>query len=117
MFKIENKTIKINRGDIGTITLTIPDHIFQKGDVITLGVYTKKGLQKESKLLKNVVVEEATASVDIPLTKEDTTIDEIQNKPITYWYEIQLNHEQTVVGYDDESTADFILYPEGSDIK
>lgn len=106
MFKIENKTIKINRGDIGTITLTIPDHIFQKGDVITLGVYTKKGLQKESKLLKNVVVEEATTSVDIPLTKEDTTIDEIQ-----------LNHEQTVVGYDDESTADFILYPEGSDIK
>lgn len=56
MFKIENKTIKINRGDIGTITLTIPDYIFQKGDVITLGVYTKKGLQKESKLLKNVVV-------------------------------------------------------------
>lgn len=46
MFKIENKTIKINRGDIGTITLTIPDHIFQKGDVITLGVYTKKRTSK-----------------------------------------------------------------------
>lgn len=52
MFKIENKTIKINRGDIGTITLTIPDHIFQKGDVITLGVYTKKDFKRNLNCLK-----------------------------------------------------------------
>lgn len=115
--KIENKTIKINRGDIGTINLSIPNYTFKKDDVITIGVYTKKGLEKEAKLLKDVVVEEDKETVDISLTKEDTTIDAIQNKPITYWYEIQLNHNQTVVGYDDDGPAEFILWPEGSDIK
>ena len=44
MFKIQKDKILINRGDIGTITLTIPlddgtDYIFEDGDLITFDVY------------------------------------------------------------------------------
>ena len=116
MFKIEGKTIKINRGDKGVIGLTIPGYQFQVGDIVTIGVYEKKGLERNSKLFKSIEVETTCDELEIKLTKEDTSIDEIVNKPITYWYEIELNNETTIVGYDEEGPAEFILYPEGSDI-
>jgi hypothetical protein len=37
------------------------------------------------------------------------------NKPIEYWYEIQLNYYQTIVGYDESGPKLFMLYPEGED--
>lgn len=116
MFKIEEKTLKINRGDKGVIGLTIPGYQFQTGDIITIGVYEKKGLEKNSKLLKSIEVKTPCDELEINLTKEDTSIGKIENKPITYWYEIELNNETTIVGYDDDGPAEFILYPEGSDI-
>lgn len=116
MFKIEGKTIKINRGDKGIIGLTIPDYQFQVGDIVTIGVYENKGLEKKSKLFKSVEVETECEELEIILTKEDTSIDEIINKEKTYWYEIELNNETTVIGYDEEGAAEFILYPEGSDL-
>lgn len=35
--------------------------------------------------------------------------------PAQYWYEIQLNKEQTILGFDDKGPKMFILFPEGSD--
>ena len=116
MFKIEGKTIKINRGDKGIIGLTIPDYQFQVGDIITIGVYEKKGLENNSKLFKSIEVENPCDELEIKLEKEDTSIGEIENKPMTYWYEIELNNETTIIGYDEEGPAEFILYPEGSDL-
>ena len=123
MFKIDSNTkqIMITRGDIGTITVSAlnddeTDYEFQVGDIIRFGVFTKKNMN-DIKLQKDVEVITATTEVDINLSSEDTTIGDIINKPVDYWYEIQLNPDtepQTLIGYDDEEGARlFTLYPEG----
>lgn len=47
MFKIENKTIKISRGDSGNIDFSIPlsdteNHFFDIGDKIQFRIFQKK---------------------------------------------------------------------------
>lgn len=120
MFKILNKNkILINRGDICTINLSIPledktYYIFERGDIISFDVYPKEKYQVEPVIHKEITVEEeGSTSVEISLTSEDTKIGNIINKPETYWYEIQLNYEQTILGYDQNGPKYFMLYPEG----
>lgn len=122
MFKIVKNQILINRGDIGTIELTIPlddgsDYTFAVGDTITFAVYPVNSYQLAPLIYKEIVIEEdGQTKVDIVLTSEDTKIGNIINKPVTYWYEIQLNKEQTILGYDTKGPKIFTLYPEGVDL-
>ena len=59
--------------------------------------------------------EDVIESIDINLTKEDTTLGELIDKPKKYVYDIALNEDDTVVGYKyEEGPRYFILYPEGS---
>ena len=60
---------------------------------------------------KEVVVDKATNEVDICILEKDSTIGETINKPQTYWYEISLNENQTIIGYDENGPAELILYP------
>lgn len=115
MIEIEGKTIRISRGDSGTIKLTIPlsdteNYEFQVGDKVQFRVFEKKNYNNVF-LDKEINIEEITSVIDICLTEKDTSIGEVINKPVTYWYEISLNETQTVVGYDDEGPAELILYP------
>ena len=121
MFKIDsNKTIHITRGDVGIIEFGIlkedkTSYHFEAGDIVRLGVFPKKDMnhiifQKDYQTVEN------DTTVDMELTPEETKIGEIINKPVDYWYEIQLNPEtdpQTIIGYDDEGPKVFRLYPEG----
>lgn len=113
MFKIEGDTIYITRGDIATIELSIDDYTFQVNDTIEFRVYNKKALDKLPVLEKEITVETAGETVDIELTHQDTSIGNITNKPVEYWYEIELNDNQTVVGYDEDGAKLLILMPEG----
>jgi hypothetical protein len=122
MFKIINKNqILINRGDIGIIDLTIPiskeeDYEFEQGDVITFAVYNTNSYQKDPIIYKEVIVEnDGQTVVTIELEPEDTKVGPVINMPAQYWYEIQLNKEQTILGFDDKGPKMFILFPEGSD--
>lgn len=115
MIEIEGKTIRMSRGDSGTIKLTIPlsdteNYEFQVGDKVQFRVFEKKNYNNVF-LDKEINIEEITSVIDICLTEKDTSIGEVINKPVTYWYEISLNETQTVVGYDDEGPAELILYP------
>lgn len=107
----ENKTIEINRGDAGTIQLTNKSGVFNIGDVIKFSIVEKKNYN-------NVVFQkEYTQSIesdkfDITLSSEDTRIGEITSKPVAYWYEIEYNGNQTLIGYDDDGAKEFIIYPE-----
>lgn len=122
MFKIDNDTkqVMITRGDIGIIGVSAlnsdgTDYEFKAGDVIRLGVFAKKDMS-DIKLQKDVEVDSNKTIVDIELTKEDTTIGDIINKPVDYWYEIQLNPDtepQTLIGYDENGAKTFTIYPEG----
>ena len=116
MLIIEEKTIKISRGDSGTIKLTIPltdslNYSFKVGDKIQFRVFEKKGYNKDIIFEKEVEVIEEKEEISINLLEEDTIIGEDINKPVTYWYEIALNEIQTIVGYDDDGPAEFIVYP------
>lgn len=123
MFTIsQDKTISITRGDVGYITVTSKysdgsPYTFLKGDVVRFKVFKKKDC--ESVVLRKVVeVSDETQSVVIRLDKNDTKIGEIINKPVDYWYEVELNPDtesQTIIGYDDDGEKIFRLYPEGSD--
>lgn len=121
MFKVKDDlSIHITRGDIGLLGITAKnedntDYIFQVGDIIRLGVFEKKKFSL-IKLQKDVTVQQQGTEVQISLNKEDTTIGDIINTPVDYWYEIQLNPEtnpQTIIGYDENGAKIFRLYPEG----
>ena len=122
MFKIEKNKILVNRGDFGIIDFRIPidketDYAFEIGDVISFGVYPTNQYERNPLIYKEITIEEdGVTSVQIVLESEDTRIGPIINKPVQYGYEIQLNKEQTVLGYDKNGPKIFMLYPEGSEI-
>ena len=124
MLKTNNdtKTISVNRGDQGQsfdFSIPIDDgsfYTFQVGDVIMFGVYNRNKLNEDALLLKEYTIDEAKTKVTLNFDKDDFVIGDLINKPVIYWYEIQLNNN-TIIGYDENGAKEFILYPEGSDIK
>lgn len=124
MFKIENKTIHVTRGDIATIGIKAKnvdgsDYIFKKDDVVRLNVFKRKDCSCVV-LHKDVKASEETLELEISLTSENTKIEELINKPLKYWYEVVLNPEtnpQTIIGYDIAGAKEFILYPEAKEVE
>lgn len=125
MFKVKDDlSIHVTRGDVGLLGITAKnedesDYIFQIGDVVRLGVFEKKKFSS-IKLQKDIIVQEQGTEVQISLNKEDTSIGDIINTPVDYWYEVQLNPEtnpQTIIGYDENGAKIFRLYPEGVEEK
>ena len=122
MQKIDGTTIKLNRGDILSLSLSLSlsdgtPYTFQDGDKIVFSVYAKNKMSEDAVLLKELIVEGTQESVEITCTKEETKIGDLINKAVEYWYEIELNDENTVIGYDDNGPKLLMLYPEGSKIR
>jgi hypothetical protein len=123
MFTIDTEqTIHITRGDIGVFEIRTNNHsgepyVFKTGDVVRFKVFVKN--RHDSIILcKDVIVPEENDVVSICLDKSDTKIGSIINKPIDYWYEVELNPDiapQTIIGYDINGAKIFRLYPEGGD--
>lgn len=117
MLTIEDRTIKIHRGDEGTIIYDIfisdtQHYIFQIGDKVKFRVFEKKGYDKRPILEKEILIDEEKQEVEIVLNREDTTIGESDNKPKICWYEISLNDIQTTNGYSsNDGPAEFIILP------
>ena len=124
MFRIyDDMTIHITRGDIGVIDVRANKnenelYTFQPYDIVRLRVFTKKR-HEDVVLSKDVTIESETQLVTIQLDREDTKIGELINKPVEYWYEVELNPDrfpQTFIGYDENGPKRFMLYPEGGEI-
>lgn len=121
MFKIEGETIHCTRGDIGNISFSCNEedgttHVFNTGDRIIFKVYEKNNVSNVV-LKKEYVVTSDCNSVVIELDSNDTTIGDLINKKTIYNYEISINDEQTVIGFDENGGKEFILYPEGGETK
>jgi hypothetical protein len=120
-FVTADKEIHCTRGDAGVFTVTAlhndEPYKFQVGSVLRFKVFQKKdcgcvALQKDF----DVVAE--TESVDIFVSGAETKIGGIINKPVDYWYEVELDPDtspQTIIGYDEDGPKIFRLYPEGKD--
>lgn len=123
MFVItEDKSIYLTRGDSVVIDVSArisleENYIFTKDDVVVFNVM-QKGKCEEIVLKKEILVEQNTEMVTFELTKEDTKLGEIINKPKDYWYEVELNPEtdpKTIIGYDEKGPKIFRIYPEGGE--
>lgn len=123
MFKVtDDMSIYVTRGDAITFGVTAhageEPYTFRVDDVVRFKVFEKKSCHSVV-LQKDFIVSEETQSVDVFLTKEDTTIGEIISKPNDYWYEVELNPEslpQTIIGYDENGSKTFRLFPEGGEL-
>ena len=123
MFKInDDLSIYMTRGDVAVFNVAVDAggeaYAFQPGDVVRIKVFEKKGCDCVV-LQKDFPVAEATESVEVLLTGEDTKIGELIHKPRDYWYEVELNpttNPQTVIGYDENGAKVFRLFPEGKDV-
>lgn len=107
----EDKSIEINRGDAGSITITNKNGNFNIGDTIKFSIVEKKNYNKVA-FQKEYTINEEKETFEIGLTSEDTKIGPIISQPVTYWYEIEYNGNQTLIGYDENGAKKFILYPE-----
>lgn len=123
MFVIkDDQSIHLTRGDVANIVVTATtqdgsNYVFSTGDIVRLKIM-KRNDPGVIIIEKRVTVEEQTEFVTIFLSSEDTRLGEVINRPIDYWYEIELNPEifsQTIIGYDDKGAKIFRLYPEGGD--
>lgn len=123
MFAInEDGSIYLTRGDIANIEVSakMPDgesYVFKPGDVVRFRVFKKRGCHCVE-LQKDFEVQEESESVKIYLNGTDTKIGDLINKPVDYWYEVELNPEtnpQTIIGYDEDGEKSFRLFPEGGD--
>ena len=121
MFEIDTQdlTIHITRGDAVAIAVGADigeeSYEFEPNDVVRFKVCAKKNYA-DVVLKKDITITEATSTVEITLTKEDTRIGDVINKPTDYWYEVELNpdtYPQTIIGHDKNGAKVFKLYPEG----
>lgn len=122
MQKVSNSIIEVNRGDELNLKLGLKldsgtTYTFEEGDKVVFSLYNKGKMNEKAVLLKEVNATPNTTTLEISFTSEETKIGEMINKPVEYWYEIELNDRYTVIGYDDEGAKKFILYPEGSQIQ
>lgn len=115
MFKIEGDTILLTRGDKCIFNFSIEGYTFQSGDYVYFRVYKKSGLDSAPLIEKKVDIIEEKQNIDIELTSDETKIGELSNKVNEYWYEIELNGNQTIIGYDESGAKKLMLYPEGAD--
>lgn len=118
---LNGTTIEINRGNTLPLKLVIPishteNYVFQVGDEIMFGVYANRKMSGEALLLKRYTVEEETEEFEFTISADEMKIGELIDKPTDYWYEIELNGDQTILGYDQDGAKILRLYPEGSEI-
>jgi len=115
MFIIDDKyNMHLNRGDRAIIRLTNTDSTFVAGDRLVFSVM-KKNNAGDIVFQKIFDVEEDAQTFDMILLPEETRLGPvIRTGTVTYWYEIEYNGMNTLVGYFTDGPKEFILYPEAA---
>lgn len=131
----DQTTIRLTRGDSTSgynnkvcftapyydkATGTIELQEIQVNDKISFVVYEKSGYTKQEVLRKEYKLKDfgygkATKYPELILTSDDTKRFPLTNKPVTYWYDIVLNDEKTIIGYDENGAKKIVVYPEAEE--
>ena len=117
-----NYSIEINRGDMLAMTIKANDsngdpYIFKVDDVVRFKIMERNKCENVI-LQKDVKVTEETESVPVIISSEEMKIGNIINKPVDYWYEVELNPDTssaiTILGYKKKTGPRILsLTPEG----
>lgn len=113
MARLENTTIHLNRGD--ELNIKMNSQVgFEIGDTFKFSIMKKNNCE-EVLLQKQFIVENAGTSFEIQLTSEETRIGSpLKTGSVTYWYEIEYNGSNTILGCDKDGGKELILYPEAA---
>lgn len=120
-----NYNIECNRGSMLSVTYKFRRKTdgmfmtFENGDVIRFKIM-EKGHNENVILQKDFEIAEHTDSVNIMIPSDEMKIGEMINKPVDYWYEIELNPDKpstiTLLGFTKATGGRiFTLSPEGGD--
>ena len=121
MFKKDEKVptrLLVTRGDRGSVYATATDlvtnkpYVFQPEDKVSFVVVPENGYSDGAVLRKDIIVTEETTEVEIPLTAEDTKIEDIIDEYKDYWYNVVLNDDVTFIGSDETGEKVLRLFPE-----
>ncbi len=113
MFKIVNKTFHVSRGDSGTVNLKLKNTTFRPEDDVVFRIYEVQGLDSDPIIEVHASVEEESDTVNISLNGEDTNFGDLGNEILDFWYEIAVNEDRTIIGFDESGAKIFKLYPTG----
>ena len=136
MIAIEETTIHLTRGDatqdkFNKLAFIFPiynfetkqeeNYKFQPDDKITFVVINKKGYTREEILrkdytLRDIGYTEETEIAELPLTEEETKKFPLSDKAQTYWFDLILNDDTTMLGFDNEGAKKIIVYPEVEEV-
>ena len=131
----DNQTIYLTRGDatqekFNRLAFQFPIYNietgqeelyeFQPDDKISFVIMEKNGFTKEELLRKEYTLKDLgyitpTTTPELPLTAEDTKTMPLANKKKTYFYDLVLNDEITILGYDLDGAKKLILFPESEE--
>lgn len=118
MLKIDsNNNIFITRGDKANIDIRIPlnkgFYEFQTSDILYFTV--KRTYNDAQPVLRKIVTfSEPTTTATIILSSIDTSLGELSNTPLQYVYDVSINEDQTIIGFDENGAKYLTIYPEVS---
>lgn len=112
MFKFTGNALHITRTEAGVINITKKSG-FNIGDTIELQVYEADGLDSEPVLEKSVKIENASNVASLELYSADTDLGEPANDIVEYWFQIRMNGDTTILGFDQNKAKILYLYPCG----
>lgn len=123
-------TIYLNRGDATSeynklifnylywdeISKEEKEYEFQPSDRISFIVIKKKGYTIEEIIKKEFLLSDAgykisSKNIEIPLTSVETKKFPLKNKKQTYWYNVILNNNTTIMGFDNDGAKKVIVFP------
>ena len=113
MKKDAKNTITHNRGDKGAIRLVNKNGMFKKDDKFTFSI-VKKGNYSDVVFQKTFIVDEDCEIFYLTFTNEEMRFSDIISVKTTFWYEIDMNDDTTVIGHEENGDKLFILYPEAA---
>lgn len=133
----DQTTIHLTRGDttgseINRLALQYPIwdfeneeetlYEFQLTDEITFTVFEPKGYTKwevfsTSYTIASLGYTAPTTTPELIITSDESNKFELLNKKKTYWYEISLNSNTTILGMDEDGAKKIIVYPERVEIE
>lgn len=113
MKKDAKNTITHNRGDKGAIRLVNKKGTFKKDDKFTFSI-VRKGDYSDVVFQKTFTVAEDCDVFYLTFTNDEMRIGDVISAKVTYWYEIDMNDDTTILGHDAKGDKLFILYPEAA---